>query len=68
MNLDGMFHNRMDPYATVGAVFHIPSRRCKPIIVTDFKMFYVLREIYVGNNLSMSYDISYFTQVLWELF
>ena len=34
------------------------------MIVTDFKMFYVLREIYVGNDLSISYDISYFTQVL----
>ena len=31
-------------------------------------MFYVLREIYVGNNLLISYDILYFTQVLWELF
>ena len=58
-----MFHNGMDPYDTVGAVLHLPQRSCKLIIVTDFKMFYVLREIYVGNNLSISYDISYFTQV-----
>ena len=38
------------------------------LIVTDFKMFYVLREIYFGNNVSISYDILYFTHVLWELF
>ena len=24
MNLDGMFHNGMDPYATVGLVLHVP--------------------------------------------
>ena len=24
MNLDGMFRNGMDPYATVGAVSHVP--------------------------------------------
>ena len=24
MNLDGMLHNGMDPYATVGAVLHVP--------------------------------------------
>ena len=62
MNLDVMFHNGMDPYATMGAVPHVPKKRCRPIIVTDFQMFYVLREIYVFIN------ISYFTQVLWELF
>ena len=54
-----MFHNGMDPYATVGAVLHVSYRSCKPIIVTDFKMFYVSREIYVGNNVSISYDIFY---------
>ena len=24
INFDGMFHNGMDPYATVGAVLHMP--------------------------------------------
>ena len=27
MNLDCMFHNGMDPYATVGAVLHVPKKR-----------------------------------------
>ena len=39
MNLDCMFHNVMGPYATVSAVLHVPLRTCKPIIVTDFKIF-----------------------------
>ena len=68
MNLDRMFHNGVDPYATVGAVLHIPWRNCQQIIATDFKIFYVLSELHVGNNWSISYDILYFTQVLWELF
>ena len=58
----------MDPYTTVGAMVHVSQRSCKPIIVTDFKIFYVLREIYVGKNLSISYDILYSTQVLWDIF
>ena len=36
---------------------------CKPIIVTYFKMLYVLREFYVGNDLSVSFDILFFMQV-----
>ena len=68
MNLDGMFHNGMDPYATVGAVLHVPYGSCKLIIMTNFKMFYVLREFYVGDDLSVSFDILYCSQVLWELF
>ena len=34
-----MLHDGMDPYATVGAVLHVPQSSCKQIIVTDFKMF-----------------------------
>ena len=27
MNLHCMFHNEMDPYATVGAVLHVPYKK-----------------------------------------
>ena len=46
----------------------MPCGCCKTIIVTDLKIFYVLRQFFVGDDSSISFGKLYFTQVLWELF
>ena len=37
------------------------------MIVTDFKMFYVLRDIYVSNNLDILWYIIFYTGIMWTL-
>ena len=37
------------------------------MIVTDFKMFYVLREIYVSNNLDILWYIIFYTGIMWTI-